>query len=51
MRKYMNWRIYNKIVGSICPNYNLTIRILILKVNLSKIAILWINRNAIWNKL
>jgi hypothetical protein len=27
----MNRRIYNKIVGSICPNYNLTIRIKILK--------------------
>jgi hypothetical protein len=51
MKKYMNWRIYNKIVGSISLNYKLTIRIKILKVNLYKISILWINRNAIWVKL
>jgi hypothetical protein len=51
MKKYMKWRIYNKIVGSICPNYKLTIRIKILKVNLFKISILWINRNALRVKL
>jgi hypothetical protein len=45
MRKYLNLRINKQIVGSICPNYNQTIRIKILKVNLSKISILWINRN------
>jgi hypothetical protein len=47
MKKYINLRIYNKIVGSICPNYKPTIRIKILKVNLYKISILWINRNAL----
>jgi hypothetical protein len=51
LKKYMNWTINNKIVGSICPNYKLTIRIKILKVNFSKISILWINRNALWVKL
>jgi hypothetical protein len=51
LKKYMNWTIYNKIVGSICPNYNLTIRIKILKVHFSKISILWINRNTLWVKL
>jgi hypothetical protein len=51
MKKYMKWRIYNKIVGSICPNYKLTIGIKILKVNLYKISILWINRDALWVKL
>jgi hypothetical protein len=51
MRKYLNWRIYNNIVRSICPNNNLTIPIKILKVNLSKISILWINRIALWVKL